>query len=76
MNVELIGELVTAPVKPLPNVVINLSWDEAQILSTVCGGIAKSGGCSHSGQQFAEKLYLRLDDLGIASKFQFTGHFR
>ncbi len=66
----------TVPVQEKPDVVIKLSWDEAEILSTVCGGIAKSGGCSHSGQQFTEKLYLRLDDLGIASKFQFTGHFK
>ncbi len=64
--------MTTVPIQLKPDVVITLSWEEAQILSTVCGGIG--GTCPRT--LFTEKLYFKLSDLGLPSKRQFEGAFK
>ena len=64
--------VTTVPVQTKPDVVITLSWDEAQILATVCGGI---GGADPKNRT-TENLYYKLSEIGLSSRFEFEGHFK
>ena len=67
----------TWPIEQRPDVRITLSWEEAQVLATVCGGIAGPGiGKPPGGQKFTQGLYSKLSDLGLRSQFAFEGHFK
>ena len=63
--------VTTVPVQLKPEVVITLSWEEAQVLSTVCEGIGGTG----PEQEITERLYFKLSHLGLKSECRFEGKF-
>ena len=58
-----------------PDIVITLSWEDAQILSNVCGGISPASD-HDSGYKFTNILYGKLNGLGLQSQCVFSGKFR
>ena len=66
-------KVTTVPIQK-PEVVITLSWEEAQILINVCGGIG--GGSNNQGHKFTEELYDQLRNTGFKSQYKFAGKFK
>ena len=63
----------TKPIEQKPEIVITLSWEEASVMRTVCGGI---GGGSQN-RYFMSSLWRELSDRGVPAhpEFEFSGNF-
>ena len=63
----------TKPIKPKPEVVITLSWEEAEILLAVVGNISGGG----VGRNVTTALYNKLNNLGVGlhADITFSGSF-
>ena len=65
---------VTTESEQKPDVVITISWEEAEILRTMMGTLVGGG----SGRCFTDELYdhLGIIDVGTNSSIKFTGRFK
>ena len=63
----------TKPIEQKPEVVITLSWEEAEVLRAVVGGIYGK----HNGREFTTKIFDGLRDIGINNdeEISFSGSF-
>ena len=57
-----------------PNVVITISWWEAEVLRTMLGKITGNG----TGRAFADELFVTLNNIGVevVRSVNFTGSFQ
>ncbi len=68
--------VTTVPEERKPEVVITMSWQEAEILRDMCGGT--SAGCICAEREFVHTLSQKLQQVGIKqdiSRRGFQGKF-
>ena len=67
-------KVTTVPIQQKPEVVITLSWEEAEVLREICGNINSSDG---RGRRVTNELHDKFRDVGLrpTDEIRFSGRF-